>query len=163
MSLFDRKRTGLAGLVLAGLLLAGCSVTPVHTGVSGANAVNLTYAEPLTRLEQIFYRHMSAGLGSDSVADDGQLSARIRVSSSRIGLANVSSLVTDHQITATVGYSVNKDGQTIATGSRTATANYQTTSQIVGDDVARASAEEQAVRAAAEQIKLALFAELSNR
>ena len=163
MSLFDRKRAGLVAVALSCLVMAGCTLAPVHGGSSGVNALNLTYAEPLTRPEQLFYRHISSRFAPSTAVETGELSASIRISSSRIGLASVSSPVGDHQLTATATYRVVREGQPLASGSRSATANYQTTGQIVGDDAARANAEEQAVRAVAEQVRLVLLGELTER
>ena len=48
----------------------------------------------------------------------------------------------------------------MSAGTRSATAGYRTNGQIVADDAARAAAEEQAARSAAETIRLALLADL---
>lgn len=164
MSLSDRYRALATCLLLTvGLTLSGCTLTPVYGQPGAASAIHLTYAEPSTRLEQVFYRHVSAGLGMTGAGEAGQLAATVRVSSTRAGLSAVSSPVNDYQIVATVTYTVTRNGSVIARGSRTSASGYQTTGQIVGNDAARSAAEEQAVRAAAEQVRLALIAELSPR
>ncbi|SDG22307.1 hypothetical protein [Pelagibacterium luteolum] len=137
-------------------------MTPVYGDAAATQSVlALTYAEPQSRLEQVFYRELSARLSAPHNPNAPELSARVSVSATRLGLSEVASPVVDRQIVANVTYSVTRDGAVIASGSRRASANYQTTGQIVGDDEARINAQEAAVRAAADMVRLALLAELA--
>lgn len=150
----------LAAMALALLpLAAACTLTPVHGTASSQQQLALAYAEPASRLEQVFYQTLSARLGKATGAGAPTLSASIAISSSRVGLSTVSSPVTDYQIVARASYRITRDGEVIHSGTRTATAGYQTTGQLVADDAARADAEDRAVRALAETVRLALSAE----
>jgi LPS-assembly lipoprotein len=51
----------------------------------------------------------------------------------------------------------------VAGGTRSATTGYRTTGQSIADDAARTAAEEQAAKAAAETVRLALLAVLQAR
>lgn len=159
MSSFRSVRSAMiAAALVAAVTVSGCSLSPVYSaGASGQSKLNLTYAEPSTRLEQVFYRYISAGLAGNTGNAAPRLSASIRISNSRIGLSDISNPVNDYQIVATVTYRVIHDGSVIADGTRHASSGYQTTGQIVADQQARSHAEEQAVRAAADQVRLALI------
>ncbi|WP_417579063.1 LPS assembly lipoprotein LptE [Pelagibacterium sp.] len=162
MSFAKPIRAACLGTVLAtASLLAGCTFTPVYGDAALANqTLALTYTEPNTRLEQLVYRALTAKLGTGK-ANAPQLSAQVSITATEIGLAAVSGAVSNYQLTATVTYSVLQNGQSIANGSRSATAFYQTNGQIIADDAARSGAEEQAVTAAAETVRLALIADLT--
>lgn len=161
MSFAKTFRTVYIGAVLvASGLLAGCTLTPVYGEAAMASqSLALTYAEPETRLEQLVYRTLSGRLGSADIGAP-QFSARVSSRTTRIGLSNVSGPVGENQIAIAITYRVVQNGTTIASGTRTATIGYRTTGQIVADDAARTTAEEQAVRSAAESVRLALLAGL---
>lgn len=137
-------------------LVAACTLTPVHGPSGSQQRLDLAYAAPNSRLEQVFYQTISARLGTDPAPGAPLLSASISISAARVGLSTVSSPVTDYQIVARASYRITRDGEVVHSGSRTATAGYQTTGQIVADDAARADAEERAVRAVAETVRMAL-------
>lgn len=164
MSLRDTKRAAVLAVTLAiGSALSACSLTPVYSdGASAQNALSFTYAEPKSRLEQIVYRTVSGRLGGASIGAP-VFTAGVAVTTSQIGLSDVASPVTERQVTANVTYTVTEGNVVVAQGTRRASAGYQTTGQIVADDTARDVAQEQAVRAAAEQIRLALMADFVSR
>lgn len=153
----------LGAALTAAVSLAGCTLTPVYGGANGADArLALSYAEPETRLEQVVYHALSDRLGPN-VAGAPQFSAQVASSSTRIGLSSIPGPTTEHQLTITITYSVVDDSMNLTGGVRSATAGYRTTGQIVADDAARATAEEQAAKAAAETVRLALLADLQAR
>ena len=146
-------------LVATGLL-AGCTLTPVYGDVAvSGQSVALSYAEPQTRLEQLVYRTLSARLGAPNAAAP-QFSAEVSSSATRIGLSDVAGPVSEYQLTVTITYRVERDSAELASGTRSATAGYRTNGQIIADDAARTAAEEQAAKAAAETVRLALLADL---
>lgn len=148
-----------AALVASGLL-SGCTLTPVYSEAAMASQnLALTYAEPDTRLEQLVYRTLSGRLGPTGLGAP-QFSARVSSTTTRIGLSNVGGPVGDSQVAVAVTYQVIQNGTSIANGTRTATIGYRTTGQIVADDAARTTAEEQAVISATESVRLALLASL---
>lgn len=160
MSWSNPVRAGLLTVLFAAALgLSGCTVTPVHgdRAVTGVEAIALSYAKPNTRLEQVFYQTLAARLGS---SESGPiLTASVSASGSRIGLSDFSRAAVDHQVIVTVRYRVERDGETLASGTRTATAGYRTTGQVLADDTALEAAREDAVRAAAQSVIAALVAE----
>lgn len=160
----DALKRALTSLALgAVLVLGGCTLTPVHGDASAEHGtLSFTYGEPSTRLEQVFYREIASGLGRAGPSL-GELSATITLTDTRIGLSNVSGPYTDHQIVANVTYSVIVGGAERTAGTRQASSGYRESGQIVADDAARTAAEEQAVRAVAHQVRLALIAEFAPR
>lgn len=157
------RAAGLALILSASIALGGCTLTPVYGEASTADAaLALSYTAPETRLEQIVYQTLSARLGAQS-AGAPEFSARVSTRAGRLGLSDVSSPVTDRQVEATITWRVT-DGETVlASGTRSATSPYQTTGQILADQAAQAGAEEQATRAAAETVRLALIAALASQ
>lgn len=154
------RAAALALAVSATVILGGCSLTPVYGDAAARSALALNYAEPDNRLEQIVYQTLSARLGGGDAAAP-LFSASVSASASRLGVSEVASPLTDYLVTATIDYRVTRDGTVLTSGRRTATATYQTTDQYLADDAARISANEQAVRAAAETVRLALIAALA--
>lgn len=155
------RAAAFALAVSAPLVLAGCTLTPVYGDAAAARSeLALNYAEPSSRLEQIVYQTLSARLRPGD-AGAPTLSATVSSSASRTGLADVASPMTDRQITVTINYSVTRDGTVVTSGRRDASVGYQTSGQYLADDSARAGAQEQAARAAAENVRLALIAALA--
>lgn len=154
------SRSGLfAAIALAALALSGCTITPVHgdRAMTGISEVQLAYAKPANRLEQVFYQALAARLGTSPSGPT--LTASVSTSASRIGLTDFARTAVDHQVIATVSYRVERDGETLASGTRTATSGYRTTGQILADDTARQNAGEEAVRAAAQSVIATLLSE----
>lgn len=162
MSFASVFRAAALGFALsASLALSGCTLTPVYGDAAAArSSLALSYAEPETRLEQVVYQTLSARLGSDDPSAP-RFSATVSAGVSRLGVSELSSPLTDYLVTATITYTVAQNGTTLTSGSRTGTASYQTTGQYLADDTARANAQEQAARAAAEAVRLALIAALA--
>lgn len=155
------RAAGLALVLCAPFALGGCTLTPVYGDAAATNAaLTLAYAEPSSRLEQIVYQELSGRFGTGG-AGAPVFSASVAVSTTSIGLSDVPSPVTNQQVVATIAYSVTRDGVVLTSGSRSATSGYQTTGQIVADQAAQAGAQEQATRAAAETVRLALIAALA--
>jgi LPS-assembly lipoprotein len=153
----------LGAALTAAASLAGCTLTPIYGGANAANAsLALSYAEPETRLEQVVYRTLSDRLGPN-VAGAPQFSAQVSSNTTRIGLSSISGPIAENQLTITITYLVVDDGMSVAGGTRSATTGYRTTGQSIADDAARTAAEEQAAKAAAETVRLALLAVLQAR
>lgn len=158
----NAARRALSGLALAAtILLAGCTLAPVHSERTGGSVLPLAlnYAEPQNRLEQIVYQTLGARFHSGE-PNSPLLSAKVSARASRIGLSKVASPVIDRQVEVTIAYEISTNGEVVANGTRSATALYQTTDQLVADDAALAKAEDQATRAAAETVRLAILSTL---
>lgn len=155
------RSAGLALVLSAPIALAGCTLTPVYGDAAATNdALALAYAEPGSRLEQVVYQQLSKRLGEGGPGAP-VFSATVAISVTSIGLSDVPSPITDQQVVATIDYSVTRDDAIIASGARSASAGYQTTGQLVADQAAGAGAQEQATRAAADTVRLALIAALA--
>ncbi|GGA37296.1 hypothetical protein [Pelagibacterium lentulum] len=150
------------GAALGTFALPGCTLTPVYSDRgAAAQRLNLRYAAPNSRLEQVFYQTLSARAGATRNHDAPELSVSIAISESRIGLTTVSTPLTEYQIVAAANYQVRRGDEVLVSGRRTATGGYQRSGQLVANDAAKSDAEERVVRALAETVRLALVAELS--
>ncbi len=161
MSWFDQGARALAGFAVTASLLAGCTVAPLHgeRSAAGLGALPLAYAKPTTRLEQIAYRALAARIGTAPGDFSPVVTLAASTSASRVGLSTRPEPATDRQVVAIVTYRVERQGEVLASGSRTATSGYRTTGQILADDIARQNADEEAVRAAAESVATALLSD----
>lgn len=159
MSWSSARRGALLALAAATLVLAGCTIAPVHgdRGAMTSAPLPLAYASPDTRLEQVFYQTLAARLGTTDAPDAPIVTARVLSSASDIGLSDRREPVTDRQAVATITYRVEKSGEILASGRRTATAHYRSTGQVLADDIARQKADKDAVRAATQSVIAALL------
>ena len=156
----------LAGILLGtAMALGACSFQPVYSGALASQPLlDLAYAKPNSRLEQVIYQELALRLGS-SEAETAPL-AVVSASSSAADLALSStanpSKPQDVTVTATLTIT-RRDGTTVAplTFTRRATANYTRNGQVLADNAAAAEAAERAAKAAAESLRLAVLASLS--
>ncbi|RDE08519.1 hypothetical protein [Pelagibacterium lacus] len=155
------RALALAVALGAGLAVSACTLTPVYGDAAAAQqALELRHAAPNDRLEQVFYRALALRVPSGSADTVPEVSVSVSASTSRIGLTTIASPVRDHQVVARAAYTVTRDGETIASGTHTATAGYQTTGQLVADNQARDAAIERAVQQAAQSVRLELLGRL---
>lgn len=159
-----RKGALCAVLTLGAFSLAGCTVSPVHTQAQAGpqERLDLRYGAPSNRLQQVFYQALSARTGTPS-ADAPELTIAISSAVSRIGLANIASPVTDYQVTMRGTYTVRQGDTVLATGTRAVSSGFTIPGQVLANDAARAQAEEEAARALADAVRLALYAELGGQ
>ncbi|WP_404400966.1 hypothetical protein [Pelagibacterium halotolerans] len=154
----------LLAAALATPLLSACSLGPVYSSAEQTqSALALRYAAPTSRLEQIVYQDLARELGRASDPAAPTLSVSIRISETRVGLSSATSPLSDRQVVAAATWTVQENGTVVSTGKRTAVSGYQRTGQTFADDQAEANAEEQAVHAVAQSIRLALLAELAGQ
>ena len=157
----------MVGFMLAsGALLGACSFQPVYSGTLAANpTLDIAYAEPTSRLEQIIYQELELRLGSSPSA--AAPLASVTVSQSSGGIAAMTSNPGPNaqtRIAVTATLTVTRRDGSLAKPlviSRSATAQYTTNSQVLANVSAATEASERAARAAAESLRLALLATLS--
>jgi hypothetical protein len=155
----------MAGLILAMAgALAGCtSFRPVYSGTLAAQPVlNLSYAKPNSRLEQVIYQELALRLGESSAP--GSPVASVSVSSSAGGMALSDSVNPSIPLEVTVTATLTitpTDGTEALRFVRRATANYTRNGQVLADRAAANEAAERAAKAAAESLRLAVLADLS--
>jgi hypothetical protein len=155
-----------AGLVAcAAVTLGACSFSPVYSGTLASQPMlNLAFAKPTTRLEQVVYQELALRFGS-SVAPTAPL-ATVSVSSAAggIGLSVTSNPNKLYRTVVTATLTIARRDGTEAepmTFTRQATAEYTTSGQVLADTAAANEAAERAAKAAAESLRLAMLASLS--
>lgn len=168
MSLSNRPlRLALIGFSLvSALALGACSgFTPVYSGALAAQpSLQLAYAEPNSRLEQIIYQELALRLGK---TEDGT-APLVRVSLSTSGIEVADSVTVNPRkplevtIRAILTVSPRDGGDAaVLTLTRQATASYTRSGQVLADRLAADEAAERAAKAAAESLRLALLADLA--
>jgi hypothetical protein len=147
-------------------MLSACTFSPVYSGALASQPLlNLAYAKPNSRLEQIVYQELSLRLGR-SEAETAPL-ATVSVSSSAGGLGFLTATANPskpHRVTVTATVTIaRRDGSDVdpISFTRRATAEYTTNNQVLADTTAATEASERAARAAAESLRLAVLAALS--
>lgn len=152
-----------AMLLGTGAVLGACSFSPVYSGALASQPLlNLSYAKPASRLEQVVYQELALRLGrSDS--ETAPL-ARVTVSASTDNMAMSATANPSKPLEVTVTATLtitHRDGNQGQTFTRTATANYTRNGQVLADKAAASDAAERAAKAAAESLRLAVLAALS--
>jgi hypothetical protein len=165
-----RWGTVVRSLVVASLLasataLGACSFSPVYSGTLATQPMlNLAFAKPTSRLEQVVYQELALRFGS-SDATTAPLATVSVVSSGGViaqsQTANPNKLYRSI-VTATLTIA-RRDGTDAAPISftREASAEYTTSGQVLADTAAANEAAERAAKAAAESLRLAMLASLS--
>lgn len=157
----------LAGFMLGtAIALGACSFAPVYS--SGALAsqplLNLAFAKPNTRLEQVVYQELSLRFGQ-SEAPTAPL-AQVSVNTSAIDsvLSRTANPAKPMEVTATANLTItyrDGSGKSPIQLTRFATASYSRSGQVLADKEAEREAHERAAKAAAESLRLGLLAALS--
>ncbi|MEO5805347.1 hypothetical protein [Devosia sp.] len=151
--------------VLVAPLLVACTLTPVYSENSAAKAnLQLAYAQPVNRLEQIVYQDLAFRLGG-SDSETAVLASVSVVSSIRAVAASTTvnpNKPYDVTLTGTLTLTV-RDGSNAEpiTLIRRATASYTQNGQVGADASAEIGATEQAAHALAESLRLAVLATMS--
>ena len=156
------------GLVLAALVLplalAGCSgFRPVY-GTTGITSERLAfnYGDPDSRLEQIIIKELELRLGKGG--DPGAPVVRVTASAAARALTRTAVVKprTQYEMTVSATYTVTSaDGDLLLSGSRRATASYETVGQVLADEAAAKDATERAGRTVADTIRLAILGGLA--
>lgn len=161
MSLHNKSRSYALALTLFTLpLLAGCSISPVYgdKSISQEQTLFVSYAQPTNHNEQIFYQTLSQRLGTANSTEAPVLKVKLSVSATRIGLSKAAG-PENYQVVATANYTISVEGRVITSGTRVATSDYRTTDQDFANEESRITAQENAIIAVAEKVRLALLAQ----
>lgn len=176
MSLSERGlRAGLLALALiAPLALASCtSFTPVYGDGGIVNAeLELAYAKPTNRLEQIIYQDLALRLGKSSNPSAPLVTVKASAKSRSLPTAG-GAPVSQKQVTvtatitiATIETPATADTEavmkTIFSASRNASADYTTGSQSLANQQAAQDAQERAAKALADTVRLTIIAALAS-
>lgn len=156
----------LAGILALSTALGACSFAPVYSSGTLASQplLNLAFAKPNSRLEQVVYQELSLRFGH-SEAPDAPL-AQVYVSSSAADtmLSQTANPEKPVEVTATATLTItyrDGSGKPPVTLTRFATAGYTRSDQVLADREAAREAAERAAKAAAESLRLGLLAALS--
>ena len=160
------RSIALAAILLgAATALGACSFTPVYSGTLASQPMlNLAFAKPATRLEQIVYQELALRFGSSDAATAPLAQATV---SSSVATINISATANPNKgrrvtVTATLVVTPRDGGQTQPMSfTRQASADYTTSGQVLADTAAATEAAERAAKAAAESLRLAMLASLS--
>lgn len=158
-------RKGLVLLVLSGVVgLAGCSsFRPVY-GENGiaSERMELSYAKPASRLDQIVYQEFVLRFGRSMSADAPRLSISTGSSTRALTTTSVTKPATQYATTVTAtAVLTTADGREVFAGSRNATAQYYTVGQVLADTEAGNEAGERAAKEVAESLRLAILGALA--
>lgn len=157
----------LAGLLLGtAIALGACSFAPVYS--SGALAsqplLNLAFAKPNTRLEQVIYQELSLRFGHSEAPTAPLAQVSVSTSAADTILSQTVNPAKPVEVTATATLTITyRDGSGKAPIklTRFATAGYSRNDQVLADREAAREAAERAAKAAAESLRLGLLATLS--
>ncbi|MBU1307703.1 MAG: hypothetical protein KKF33_19545 [Alphaproteobacteria bacterium] len=158
----------LTGLMLAtGAILGACSFSPVYSGTLASQpSLNLAYAKPKTRLEQVVYQELSLRLGESTSEMAPLASVTVSNSASDVMVTATADPAKAVRMVVTAVLTIAPRDGTDAKPmvfSRTATAQYTRNGQVLADNAAADEASERAARSAAESLRLAVLASLSRR
>ena len=159
----------LRPIVFAGLALAmasalgGCSFTPVYSGALASQPLlDLAYAKPANRLEQVIYQDLALRFGSSQAETAPLASVVASAAGTALGLSATPYALSRMTVTATLTIT-RRDGSggDPITLTRQASADYTTSSQVLTNAAAATEASERAAKAVAESLRLAILAALS--
>jgi len=161
-----RKAFLSATLVSAGLALSACSFTPIYgENAQTSTQIDLAYAEPKTRLEQIVYQDLRLKLGETKRLDAPLVTVSVSKTSRRIGRSSNATPATIYEIILTGSVLVVRSSEPIETlysGTRTSSASYATNGQVLNDRQAAEDAAERAAHQLADTIRLTLAGALAD-
>ena len=160
------RRSVMAGLFLAvGTSLGACSFTPVYGGaVADQPSLQLAYAKPNSRLEQIVYQELSLRFGSSSSPTAPLATVSVGASGADMVVTTTTNPAKPVSIAVTATLTITaRDGSDTEPKVivRTATAEYTRAGQVLADAAAATEASERAARSVAESLRLALLAALN--
>jgi LPS-assembly lipoprotein len=169
------QHTIAAAVLLVALLGSGCSFRPVYQAdATSSDPTGLVFdmAEPHSRLEQIIYQELALHFASSEqptapdlqvVASSSERDASLSATPpTRRDGAVVGSAETI-EVTVTATAVVSRPGEEALTVTRFATALYNSISpnSVLATSVAQEKAQEDAAKAAAESLRLALLAQFT--
>jgi hypothetical protein len=146
-------------------LLTGCSFSPVYSGALASQpSLQLAYAKPNSRLEQVVYQELSLRLGSSPSATAPLASVTVSPGEADLVLSRTDNPNKPREVTVSATLTITpRDGSatSVQTYTRRATSNYTRSGQVLADNSASIDAFERAAKSAAESLRLAVLAGVS--
>ncbi|MDB5506920.1 MAG: hypothetical protein JWR75_1558 [Devosia sp.] len=149
--------------IMATAMISGCTMAPVYGDIAAPTRYAIAYAKPSSRLEQIVYQELALSLGESTAIDAPVLLVRVRVSTRKLTESSVGNSFQSYEATAVASYSLSRGDTVIASGTRDATASYESSPQVLAGRSAAGEAGERAAKAVADSIRLSLIAALAAR
>lgn len=156
-------RAGLLAFTLAGTaLLAACTgLTPVYSEPGADAALALNFAAPGTPLEQLVYQDLARRFGMSDAPDAPHVSVTVSTATRDFGQSVSADPAASKVLTATGILRITRNGQSVLTTTRQATATYTADSQVLADNAAATAAGEQAAHALANTLELTIISALA--
>lgn len=159
------RSLAVAGLLASATALGACSFSPVYSGTLASQPMlDLAYAKPTSRLEQVVYQELALRFGSSDAATAPLATVSISLSAPGVGLSATANPNKLYRATVTATLTITRRDGTDAdpiSFTRQASAEYTTSGQVLADTAAANEAAERAAKAAAESLRLAVLAALS--
>ncbi len=144
-----------AALILFSLLLSACTLSPVYSTAEQTNATfNLQFESANSRLEQIVYSNLSASFPVSAVAEANLVKVVVTSSNINPGTGSVA-------LKGVITVTNMSTGEILFFGSRTASATFVSSPQLLANQQAANEASERAARELAQTIRLTLIGVLS--
>jgi len=165
MSWFRLKPVALsAALFIGAAAMGACSFQPVYSGRLAENSrLELAYASPNSRLEQIIYQDLSFRLGETQSKTAPLVTISVSNGTAEPFLSATPNPNKPREATVTALLTITpRDGVDTApiAITRTARAQYTNNGQVEADQAAAIEAQERAARSVAESLRLAVLAAL---
>ena len=156
----------IAGMLTLSAALGACSFAPVYSSGSLASQplLNLAFAKPNTRLEQVVYQELGLRFGHSEAATAPLAQVSVSAPTSDSVFSQTRNPAKPMEVTATATLTItyrDGSGKPPVKLTRFATASYSRSGQVLADKEAEREAAERAARAAAESLRLGLLATLS--
>jgi hypothetical protein len=155
-------RKGFLALAVVALL-AGCTgLRPVYGDYGGVQGgLAFSYAEPASRVDQIIIQALRLRLGKSTDPDAPRITISAYPAGRQLNRSNVGRPLNEHEVVVTASYRVESGGAVVASGTRSASAQYARNSQVLADDAAFNNAIERAAREVAETVRLSILSDLA--
>jgi len=164
MSSFSRAAaSALLAVVLLVPLSACTGIRPVYGDAAlGTKRVNVVYAAPNNRLEQIIYNDLALRLGKAEGGNAPTVTISASSSTADLNTTTVSTPVNPKQVTVGATLTVvAPDGTVLFSGTRSQTADLTHSAQSLANRQATDSAERQAALLLADTLRLEILGALS--
>ncbi|HVY51995.1 MAG TPA: LPS assembly lipoprotein LptE [Devosia sp.] len=159
------RTLGVCAALLAAPLLAACSgFTPVYgTGGVTSQKIEIAFGQPGNRTEQIIYQDLRLRLGQ-AAGPAPRLTVHTDVASRQLTDTSnvVSTMQRPEQVTVTAYITLtDQNGNTLFSGTRSETADYNGSSQVTSNNQAARDAAERAAHLLADTIRLTVLGALA--
>lgn len=159
------RTLAIAGVLACATGLGACSFSPVYSGTLASQPMlNLAFAKPTTRLEQVIYQELALRFGSSDAATAPLATVSVVSSAPVVAMSATANPNKLYRAVVTATLTIARRDGTNAeplSFTRQASAEYTTSGQVLADTAAANEAAERAAKAAAESLRLAMLASLS--